>query len=100
MMVYVIQYSAVDGNFLLIMFWLPGTPLGPHAQDGVAAALRKDVCAHLGHVHFCERGKWVTEPSWSGLQGRGGGRGQQALSATAAGGLWGLVSSLTLDLHK
>ena len=24
MMVYVIQYSAVDGNFLLIMFWLPG----------------------------------------------------------------------------
>ena len=24
MMVYVIQYSAVDANFLLIMFWLPG----------------------------------------------------------------------------
>lgn len=63
----------------------PATPLGPHAQDGVAAALRKDVCAHLGHVHFCERGEWVTEPSWSGLRGR---RGAQALSATAAGGLW------------
>lgn len=28
------------------------------------------------------------------------GGGQQALSATAAGGLWGLVSSLILDLHK
>ena len=48
------------------------TPFGPHAQDGVAAALRKDVCAHLGHVHFCERGEWVTERSWSGLQGKRG----------------------------
>lgn len=50
----------------------PATPFGPHAQDGVAAALRKDVCAHLGHVHFCERGEWVTERSWSGLRGKRG----------------------------
>lgn len=41
----------------------PSTPFGSDAQDGVAAALRKDVCAHLGHVHFCERGEWATKPS-------------------------------------
>ncbi|CAK7291785.1 Transient receptor potential cation channel subfamily V member 3 [Vulpes lagopus] len=34
----------------------PPTPFGPDTQDGVAATVRKDVRAHLGHVHFCERG--------------------------------------------
>ena len=75
----------------------PATPLGPHAQDGVAAALRKDVCAHLGHVHFCERGEWVTEPSWSGLRGR---RGAASSVCYCCWGTVGPVSCLILDLHK
>jgi hypothetical protein len=40
----------------------PPTPLGPDAQDGVATALRENVCAHLGHVYLCERGEWTSKP--------------------------------------
>lgn len=69
----------------------------PHAQDGVAAALRKDVCAHLGHVHFCEEVSGSLSPPG---QPETQAAGQQALSATTAGGLWGLIFSLILDLHK